>query len=173
VLGLSYGGMVAQHLARQHPAKVARLVLASTLAYSDAANAAIAASWEAAQCTGGGDQLFTDMLPWVFGSQFLASQQAMLQAMRALAAQAPWEPVRRLSNGVLAHDARPWLGQLRQPTLVVVGSEDRMTPRYQADALVAGIAGARLEVLPGVGHASHLEALPQFVALTSAFLREA
>ncbi|WP_333699034.1 alpha/beta fold hydrolase, partial [Rivihabitans pingtungensis] len=83
VLGLSYGGMVAQHLARQHPAKVARLVLASTLAYSDAANAAIAASWEAAQCTGGGDQLFTDMLPWVFGSQFLASQQAMLQAMRA------------------------------------------------------------------------------------------
>jgi hypothetical protein len=28
-------------------------------------------------------------------------------------------------------------------------------------------------VLPGVGHASHLEALPQFVALTSAFLREA
>ena len=47
----------------------------SALAYSDAANAAIAASWEAAQCTGGGDQLFTDMLPWVFGSQFLASQQ--------------------------------------------------------------------------------------------------
>ena len=36
-----------------------------------------------------GLRLATDMLPWVFGSQFLASQQAMLQAMRALAAQAP------------------------------------------------------------------------------------
>ena len=169
VLGCLYGGMVAQHLARQHPAKVARLVLASTLAYSDAANAAIAASWEAAQCTGGGDQLFTDMLPCVW--QPVSGQPASHAASHARAGRAaPWEPVRRLSNGVLAHDARPWL-ELIAPTHLGGGRhEDRMTPRYQADALVAGIAGARLEV-PGVGHASHLEALPQFVALTSVFAR--
>ena len=71
---------------------------------------------------------------------------------------------------MLAHDARPWLGMRISPSQVLVGSEDRLTPRYQADALVAGLADARLEVLPGAGHASHLEALPQFVALTSQFL---
>ena len=170
LLGLSYGGMVAQHLAHRHPASVERLVLASTLAYSDAANAAIAASWAAAEQAGGADLRFTDSLPWIFGSQFLATQQPMLDAMRALAGQFPWAPIARLSAGVLAHDARPWLGDIRIPSLVLVGSEDRLTPRYQADALLAGLADARLEVLPGAGHASHLEALPQFVALTSQFL---
>lgn len=45
--------------------------------------------------------------------------------------------VERLTAGVLSHDARPWLARfLTQPTLVLVGNEDRLTPRYQADCLV-------------------------------------
>lgn len=171
VLGLSYGGMVAQHFAHRHPTRVARLVLASTLAYSDAANAAMAASWAAAQAAGGADLRFTESLPWVFGSPFLAAQQPLLAALRGIAAQHPWSAVERLTAGVLSHDARPWLAQLTQPTLVLVGNEDRLTPRYQADCLVDMLPDAQLVVLPHVGHASHLEALPAFVAETAAFFR--
>ncbi len=38
------------------------------------------------------------------------------------------------------------------PTLLLLGGDDRMTPRRQGEGLAEAIAGARVEVLPGTGH---------------------
>lgn len=43
-------------------------------------------------------------------------------------------------------------GRVRCPTLVVVGSADRMTPPRAGRALAARIKGATVEEVPGVGH---------------------
>ncbi len=63
--------------------------------------------------------------------------------------------------GVLAADlqaangydgAEAAAGAVRCPTLVLLGGDDRMTPRRSGEALAAMIDGARCEVLAGAGH---------------------
>ena len=44
------------------------------------------------------------------------------------------------------------------PTLFLLGAEDRMTPAAKGKAFAERIAGARVDVLPGVGHMMMIEA---------------
>ena len=170
VLGLSYGGMVALHMAQRHLARIKRLVLASTLAYADAANEAIKASWlEIMQC-GGQDLRFVASVPWLYGSRFIESQRAVLEQIRAQGVDIDWPAVVRLMNGVSEHDARPWLSSIVVPTLILAGDEDRLTPPYQARHLALTIPDALLVELTGYGHALHIEAPLQFNEALTSFL---
>jgi pimeloyl-ACP methyl ester carboxylesterase len=54
-------------------------------------------------------------------------------------------------------DSRPGLAAIRVPTLVLVGSEDLITPPAEAEEIAGGIAGARLVVVEGAGHLSTIE----------------
>jgi pimeloyl-ACP methyl ester carboxylesterase len=63
-----------------------------------------------------------------------------------------------------SHDEREALAHLGSvPTRVLVGTADRLTPVSDAWALTNGIRGARLSVLPGLGHMLTYEA-PDAVA---------
>ena len=48
--------------------------------------------------------------------------------------------------------------RIRCPTLFLLGAEDRMTPAAKGRAFAERITGARVEVLPGVGHMMMIEA---------------
>lgn len=64
------------------------------------------------------------------------------------------------------------IGSITAPTLVIVGTEDVATPVAKAQVIAAGIPGARLEQLPGVGHLSTLEAPEAVNAAIIPFLAE-
>lgn len=49
------------------------------------------------------------------------------------------------------------LGRIKAPTLIAWGDQDGLFPRSQEEALAAAIAGSRLVVYPGAGHALHWE----------------
>jgi pimeloyl-ACP methyl ester carboxylesterase len=53
---------------------------------------------------------------------------------------------------------------------VLVGSEDTVTPRAEAESMAAAMPQARLVVLEGVGHLSNLEAPGEFTRALDAFL---
>jgi pimeloyl-ACP methyl ester carboxylesterase len=65
--------------------------------------------------------------------------------------------------------ARLWA--VRAPTLVLAGALDPIG-LARARQVSAGIPGARLVVVPGVGHAPHLEAPAAFRSLVLDFLQE-
>ena len=50
-----------------------------------------------------------------------------------------------------------WVGPIAVPTLVVVGSDDHLTPPSCARAMAAAIRGAELLEVPGAGHLVPLE----------------
>ena len=62
------------------------------------------------------------------------------------------------------------LAELRLPTLIVWGSEDRVVPVALAERMHALVAGSRLEIFDGAGHPSHLERPDAFHAALFAFL---
>jgi 3-oxoadipate enol-lactonase len=72
-------------------------------------------------------------------------------------------------SGWSSHDR---LGQIGCPTLVICGADDGMVPPENSRALAAGIAGARLELIPQAGHLPMLEQPEAVAALVTAFIRE-
>ena len=69
-----------------------------------------------------------------------------------------------------AFDVRERLGDIGAPTLVISGSEDRMTPPKYAQFLHEQIPGAALESLEGAGHVPQLEQPERVARMLSAFL---
>ena len=68
---------------------------------------------------------------------------------------APSEPsdqLRRVMPSFLAFDARPWLGAIEVPALVLAGGADQVAPLAHLRALHEAIPGASLAVIDGAGH---------------------
>ncbi len=70
-------------------------------------------------------------------------------------------------------DVRERLGEIRIPTLVLCGEEDRLTPVGYSEFLSRNIAGARLETVPEAGHMVMLERPELVNRAIGAFLSEA
>lgn len=73
---------------------------------------------------------------------------------------------------VLQPPAAGRLAEIEVPTLAIVGELDTSGVHQAADALVAGIAGARRIDVPGVTHLPNLERPEWFTATLLAFLAE-
>jgi 3-oxoadipate enol-lactonase len=144
VLGVSMGGRIALELAIRHPARVDRLVLVST---SAASHGKLAMS------------LPTRALKPLKKLGLLRSKhpQPAYAHERQRAASAGY-------NGV------DHLDQIRAPTRILHGRDDKSMPLESAERMQAGIAGARLDVFRG-GHMFFLlSQWEEFVARVVAFL---
>ena len=96
---------------------------------------------------------------WVARITFPRPEHAALrrQAVKSLTATSRRAYVSAV-GALIAFDVRAQLGHVRCPVLVVAGDEDRTVPLVSKRELAAGIAGARLLVARGSGHASHYDA---------------
>lgn len=61
-----------------------------------------------------------------------------------------------------AFDVRERLGEIRAPTFIVCGREDKMTPPKYSEFLAQNIAGAELHILENAGHMVMLEQATAF-----------
>jgi non-heme chloroperoxidase len=66
-------------------------------------------------------------------------------------------------------DRYPRLGEIAVPTVVMVGSADRTTPRGHSRRMAAGIPGARLVTVPDAGHLLNWEAADELVEVVESF----
>jgi pimeloyl-ACP methyl ester carboxylesterase len=69
-------------------------------------------------------------------------------------------------------DQTDMLKNILQPTLIVVGSEDQITPPQDAELMRREIGGSRLEVIEGAGHVSNVERPEEFNAALLKFLSD-
>jgi pimeloyl-ACP methyl ester carboxylesterase len=67
-------------------------------------------------------------------------------------------------------DSTPDLERIAVPALVIVGSEDELTPTSDAELMQNHIPRSRLVVLPEAGHLSSLEAPDGFTLAVADFL---
>lgn len=69
-----------------------------------------------------------------------------------------------------APDLRPRLGEVRCPVYLRTGELDLPTPPSHARSIVAGLADARLGIVPGAGHLVQVEDYPGVLASVRAAL---
>jgi 3-oxoadipate enol-lactonase len=68
-------------------------------------------------------------------------------------------------------DQRDRAEHIRVPTLVLCGTEDKVTPPSLSRELAHLIPGARYEPIERAGHLTNLERADEFNTLVSAFIR--
>ena len=185
VVGMSLGGYIAQMLAVSQPERVASLVLIGSepLGWDGAPLPHISA-------------VFLDhfagleMLDWTDGA---AVTEFLLASERLSAGTAvPFDEAgqRARIGRVLGRTDSPasmfnhaslslrddWTGRFREisgPVSVIHGEEDPILPVANGQAIAQGIAGARLLVLPGIGHELPVPAIPVIADAIAAQVRAA
>jgi pimeloyl-ACP methyl ester carboxylesterase len=80
--------------------------------------------------------------------------------------------VLRAARAAKHHNVEDRLGDIRVPTLIVWGKEDRITPPEVAERFHARIPGSHLVYLPNCGHAPMLEQPEAFDVAVSEWLIE-
>jgi pimeloyl-ACP methyl ester carboxylesterase len=156
VLGISMGGMVAQELALRHPGRLRTLTLGCTSSGGPGGPQAPADTRErlgAAMLSGDRERALRTGFE-VNVSARHAAEPGAWDRFRAMAVELPVPvPVILLQlQATTGHDTSARLGEVRTPTLVIHGTEDRMLPCEDGERIAQLIAGARFERLDGVGH---------------------
>ena len=163
LLGWSLGGQVAMRAALDHPQVISRLVLlASTPAF--VATAAWPAGMARDDLEAFGSSLIADpdatlMRFLSLQTRGMAEQKTLLQRLRQAFAAVPQADAGALASGLEIlrdTDLRASIPQLTQPTLVLHGALDTLTPPAAGDWLATHLPNARLQILPRAAHAPQL-----------------
>jgi 3-oxoadipate enol-lactonase len=169
VVGLSFGGMVAQVLALRHPEAVSALI----------------------SCGCGGD--FAEEVRPMLRERGLAAERGGMEAVLDSTIERWFTPafrddpaVDRVRQQLLANNVAGWsagwhaiaglsatphLGRIAVPTLVIAGERDVAAPPAVSEATVARpIPGARFAVLPGAPHMMQVECPDAYTQAVAGFL---
>jgi poly(3-hydroxyalkanoate) depolymerase len=153
VLGVSFGGAVAQELVLRNPHRVGHLVLAGTsCGVGGVPGHPVALALLANPLRYYSPSFFGLSAPFLYGPDVAADERMLKAQIAARHARppTPWGFAGQLAAAA-GWSSLPWLHHLRAPTLVLAGATDRIVPPRNARILAARIPDARLEVVPG-GH---------------------
>lgn len=171
--GLSMGGYAALAFLRRHPDRVQALVLADTKATADPAPARERRERMAVRLDeeGSTGALVEGVLPALCGATTVRERPLVAGRVKALVESAPPKAAAWAQRAMAARrDSLELLKATGVPVLVVLGDEDELSTREDADAMVGAAPDARLEVLPGAGHLTALEVPEAFNAVVRGFV---
>lgn len=174
VFGMSMGGMIAQELALNHPQRVRTLILGGTMAGGPRAVIAgpqLIQQW-ASSAMLPPMQAIENGLRFLYSDEFIAQNKERLvqRALGMLHLQAPLHALQRQLMAVVGFNAHHRLGQIRCPTLVATGTDDKIVPAVNSRILAEGIPGAELVEFEGAGHGFIAEKAAETNAAVLAFL---
>ncbi|AQA14694.1 MULTISPECIES: 4-carboxymuconolactone decarboxylase [Streptomyces] len=164
--GCSIGGAIGAELALRHPHRVGSLALVSASPRFGSADSFRQRG--VVVRTNGLDPIARATPERWFTPDFAAAQPAIVDwAVQMVRTTDPGCYI-AACEALAAFDVRAELSRIGVPTLVVAGADDQVTPPADARVLVAGIADARLALVPG---ASHLTPVEQPMAVTDLLVR--
>ena len=181
VLGLSFGGFVAQSLAVRHPDHVGKLVLSSTTArfrldrcldtflrlHGTHAREIAEAFWHAP-----GDAAKVRAYMEICLPLYNATPRSAESAKRSTFNPAMLDHFFNAAGEGFRFDFRDRLGQIRCPTLVLAGDLDPVTPIDDSDDIVAALPPAlvRYERFLGAGHGVGQDQPDRYFAVLREFI---
>lgn len=161
VVGISLGGMIAQHVALRHPRRVSGLVLMATTAGLPYARLpklralATLVGLPIMQRARGPAQIGRSLARLLLSEQDVPRARELLAEWPAAMRAEPVSPRAYFSQltAVLGHSTGFRLKRVTCPTIVVTGDDDVLIPPHNSRMLARLVPGAHLEVLRACGHA--------------------
>lgn len=170
VVGVSWGGALAQQFARQYPERCRRLVLAAT-------------SPGAVMIPGRPSVLSKMVTPRrylsptymqkaaadIYGGEVRRDPKVMSSHTSRIIAPQFMGYIYQLLAGV-GWTSIHWLHRIRQPTLIMAGADDPLVPPVNARIIAMLVPNNRLYIVPGGGHLFMLHSLDKVAPAVREFL---
>jgi pimeloyl-ACP methyl ester carboxylesterase len=161
IWGMSGGSFLAQLYAHRYPAAVAGLILASSGPYFrttvedpdcilSPTNPAWSSKLSAARLLDGEYETGPTVWEIVAGVGWVFRRVS--GAALVISPEEPSVELKAIMPALWAYDARPWLGAVAAPTLVMCGTADPVVPLRHAVTLAALMPNARFVAIDGAGH---------------------
>jgi 3-oxoadipate enol-lactonase len=174
VVGLSLGGLIAIHMALTAPTRIDSLVLANSFPSTDTvAFRDLAEQWANMFRSDDGPTLrFESAWPSNLSAAFRSSDagRRTWQTWHAIAAMADGESLACIAQGIVGYDASILLADIKMPTLIIAGSEDRISPPSISRAMSTQLQGSKYVEIPGSSHISNVDSAAEFNADLKNFL---
>lgn len=171
-VGLSMGGMVGQTAALRDPGRFLSLSLCDTSSRVPAEGRALwSERMEAARSHGMGSLVESTIDRW-FSRSFQAAAPARVERVREMIRTTPAAGYRGCCAAIRGLDLTGRLGEIRLPTLIIVGEDDPGTPVAAHEVIRDRIEGSRLVVIRDALHFSNVEQAEVFNETLGAFLAE-
>lgn len=156
--GCSLGGYVLFELWRQQPDLVAGFIFADTRAEADTPEQIDKRMQLKKKIEESGTRDLPDVVAGFLSEHTRRESPEVERTVRSWAEE-PEPSVIIKSIDMLAQrpDSVSTLSDIDVPTLVLVGSDDQVTPKEAAQVIADNIAGAELKVIPDAGHLAPLE----------------
>lgn len=173
MLGNGFGGFISVALAARHGTLFDRLVVVDSLAAfpvpAKQPLRALADNVAKHGMSGALDIAIRRMFP----EPFIAAHPGIVAERKRALEKADPACFRAACQALVEVDLAPVLATIRNPTLVMAGSEDATTPPALARELAAGIPGAKFLEIAGCGHCPQIENPRAFVDALENFLNPA
>lgn len=172
IMGISYGGEVAQQFAVKYGEYVDRLILFNTTARTGPWLGDIGDGWNLA--AGNPDAYYLTTIPVIYSPAFYLEKNDWMnrrrQALRPVFSDPDFiQAMVRLTNSSRSYDVTDRLSTVTAPTLVVSCLQDYLTPLPEQELICSLIPNSQHVILPGSGHASMYEKPLLFAALVLGF----
>ena len=172
-VGLSMGGMVGLGLALDQPERLKSLIACDARAE---ATAEYNEGWIeriGIVRSGGMPALVERTLKRWFTPAFLAKPSPALDKMRAMMSATSRQGYCGCAAALQTLNYQPRLGEIRLPTLYLVGTQDLGAPPPVVRAMHAATPGSRYVEVPAAGHISAVERPASFNIAVRSFINEA
>ncbi len=173
IAGISFGGVVAQHMAIYHPERVAGLIPMSTFSEMPTQLEMLGIAMHSAITQAGFPLIQSLLMPINFSSKWLEMARSTLPEAfrRGNAINDPYAIQNLMESYV---NFKPFTADLKRitcPTLILNGEYDFLTPRICHDIIRLNIANSRLMIIQHAYHAFTLEHPEVAMRQIEAFVR--
>jgi pimeloyl-ACP methyl ester carboxylesterase len=178
ILGVSMGGMIAQHFALKYPSRVKSLILVAT---HHGGRDVVPPSKEVIQVMFGPPppgikderELYRWKMSYALSKKWYNENQDIVNRLVELRLAEPQPPEAYLNQASAAFtfDASTKVSEITAPTLIIHGSEDLVVPVENAYKLHEKIASSSLIIFKGAGHLVHVERATLFNNAVTIFVK--
>jgi pimeloyl-ACP methyl ester carboxylesterase len=163
IFGISMGGMIAQHFALNYPQKVISLILGCTFCggtHSILPKPEIfTAFFDFERLKRSPEEFTRQLMLSCFSQEFINKSPDLVDetVAKCLEYPIPLHGARRQAAAIMSHDTHELLPEIKSPTLVIAGDNDRAIPFENSRILASRIPSSESVTVRGAGHLFFIE----------------
>ena len=176
LLGISYGGKVAQTFTLNYQDKVKALILSNTDSYTTNIMKEIGKGWDCAASTLNGEMFSRIILPYMYSYDYYEKNyEEMQEKIKVLSKALDREWYNRFHrnlNSALDFNLSQRIREIKVPTLIISSEFDILTPIKYQQIIHNEIEGSKWVMVKDTGHAIMYEKPEEFISIIMEFLKD-